>query len=68
MRFEQQRKPRRRIKITHQDLDEILEARDWCRERGWVGLPEYYTDLLGQLEFERRLPGRGPSLDEEAER
>lgn len=59
-----------RRRLTPPELKELTDARDWCELNGWSGSVEYYRDLLGWLEFERRLPRspQEPRAEEEEPR
>lgn len=60
---------KKRVRLTQRELAELVEARAWCASRpGWEGSVKYYDDLLGWLEYSRKLPRRpGDPLEEEEE-
>ena len=58
----------RRARITKEDLNELVTARDWCVRRDWPGLAGFYNELLGDLQRRRSLPADAYQQGEPDER
>lgn len=47
---------KRRVRLSSKEYQELVEAHDWCAQKGFEGFKVFYDQLLTDLYKRRSLP------------